>query len=308
MSNPNNETIKKAIQYIVRHGIADPRTGALYDSKRTTGFVAKIHDDPEDELYGTIDVEENQLMSWGGASTKGGTSYHEGVQLSALQNNNEGYLIVPKLFSEVTFVKDPHTNTKYVTMFSHVDLVQLDSHDKVTVRVREREPFEPYDVLGNPNEDADDIDELECTGNTASTTYTKNMVTTQVFKKGEDKPQTTHELTQDQIKQAVGEDDSLIMLNKNEAEIKNQDSKVAIKNNTVYVGSDSNTDDGVLGQELASILSDLMTYLGNMMTPTMMGPQPPTSSLANFMALKAKVQNFAASHSGFLTQKVKIQK
>jgi hypothetical protein len=51
-----------------------------------------------------------------------------------------------------------------------------------------------------------------------------------------------------------------------------------------------------------------MGYLGQMMTPTMMGPQPPANMLANFVALKAKIQSFASAQNGFLTKSVMIEK
>jgi hypothetical protein len=91
-------------------------------------------------------------------------------------------------------------------------------------------------------------------------------------------------------------------------EIAQGNSKVNVTDGVVYVGDTQNTDNAVLGQQLASILSDLMGYLGQMMTPTMMGPQAPANVLANFIALKAKIQTFASAQNGFLTQKVLIQK
>ena len=84
-------------------------------------------------------------------------------------------------------------------------------------------------------------------------------------------------------------------------------SKVKIEDGTVYVGSDSGTDDAVLGVELANILSEMLGYIGQIMTPTMMGPQPP-ANVASFISLKEKIDSFKSAHSGFLTKKVQIQK
>jgi len=62
-----------------------------------------------------------------------------------------------------------------------------------------------------------------------------------------------------------------------------------------------------LGVELANVLDELLGYIGQIMTTTMLGPQPPIN-VASFIALKAKIASFKGAHSGFLTKKVQIQK
>lgn len=42
-----------------------------------------------------------------------------------------------------------------------------------------------------------------------------------------------------------------------------------------------------------------------MMTPTMMGPQPP-ANVAQFISLQAKVQSYKAATSGILSKTVKV--
>ena len=82
---------------------------------------------------------------------------------------------------------------------------------------------------------------------------------------------------------------------------------MTVENGCVSLGSTSGTDNAVLGTELATILSDLLQYIGQVMTTTMMGPQPPVN-VASFIALKAKIDAFKSTQSGFLTKKVMIQK
>ena len=207
-------------------------------------------------------------------------------------------------------------------MFSHVDLIQLDSHEKIMVGVREREEYKPDD------EDAPDIHELELTGIQTTTEYTKDLaktiavtdenaehVATQVIGNDPDdgleikhdvSGKSTSTMTEDDI--VLEHDKANVTLDGSQAKMEMGKSAVIAEDGTVYVGSKSGTDDAVLGQQLATILSDLVGYLGQMMTPTMMGPQPPANVLASFIALKAKIQSFASSHSGFLTKKVQIQK
>lgn len=317
MSNRNNDLIKKAIQRIALQGHVDPSSGVWHDSARITGYVAKIHDDESDELFGTVDVQEYNTRAFVQEENDVQFGYHEGVYLSALQNNKEGYLIIPKLYSEVTIALDPESRTEYVVMFSHVDLIQLDSHDKISIGVREREEFDN-------DEDGDDIDELELTGIATNVAFTKDSITTSVVADKDGKNTVTQVMDADGLKQTIGDDKSSqtmtqqeiilehdkanVTLDDSQAKVEMGKSSVVVEDGKVYVGSKSGVDDAVLGQQLASILSDLVGYLGQMMTPTMMGPQPPANVLGSFIALKAKIQSFASSHSGFLTQKVQIQK
>lgn len=312
----SNEMIREAIRSIALKGIVNRHTGTVRGTSKVTGFVAKIHTDESDELFGTIDVQE--YADWSIAESEDAKiGYHEGVLLTAIQKDNQGYIIIPKLYSDVLVSKDPETDNEYVTMFSHVDLIQLDSHEKISIGVREREEYKPDD------ENAPDIHELELTGIQTNTTYEKDKISTTV--QGEDDGDKVSQIIDStQIAQVVGDDktsstmtqdgfnvthdNTTLDLNDDEATLVKGKSKVKVTDGTVYVGSENSTDDAVLGQQLATILSDLVGYLGQMMTPTMMGPQPPANVLASFITLKAKIQSFASSHSGFLTNKVQIQK
>lgn len=320
MSNRNNDTIRRAIQRIAQQAQLNAvrRDTTFSEISRVTGYVAKIHDDPNDELFGTIDVQEFNTPGFVQEDNGVQYGYHEGVLLSALEKDREGYLIVPKLYSEVMLGTDPESGIEYVTMFSHVDLIQLDSHDKITVGVREREPFDMED------EDSDDISELKLTGQQTNTTYTKDAITSAVQIDKDGTIAVSQKMNSDGLVQTVGDRDSVLtmtedgvtiehdkakaILDDSQARMEMGNSSVTVNNGTVYVGNTSGVDDAVLGQQLASILSDLVGYLGQMMTPTMMGPQAPANVLANFIALKTKIQTFATSHSGFLTQKVQLQK
>ena len=324
MSNRKNDTIRAAIQRIAEQGRVSRITGEAIGSggSRITGFVKKIHDDESDELFGTIDVQEFYTPSFSQDENDVEAGLHEGVYLSAIQNNQEGFLIIPKLYSEVTIAQDTQSQTEFVVMYSHVDIIQLDSHEKVSVGVREREDFDD-------DEEGDDISELKLTGIKTNTTYTKDSVTTEVQADKDGKQTASQIIGKDNggtvlIKQVVGDDKSSqtmteddivlehskgkVILDDSQSRMEQGQSSVTVEDGTVYVGSKSGTDDAVLGQQLASILSELVGYLGQAMTPTMMGPQPPANVLGSFMSLKAKIQSFASAHSGFLTKKVQIQK
>lgn len=317
----SNEMIREAIRAIALRGVVNRQTGTVRGTSKVTGFVAKIHTDESDELFGTIDVQE--YPDWSVAESEDAKiGYHEGVLLTAIQKDNQGYIIIPKLHSDVLVSKDPETGNEYVTMFSHVDFIQLDSHEKIFIGVREREEYKPDD------ENAPDIHELELTGIESTTEYTKDLaktvvttdanaehVVTQVLGndpsdgleiKHDVSGKSTATMTEDDI--VLVHDKASIVLDDSQAKLEMGKSSVTVEDGITYVGSKNGIDDAVLGQQLASILSELVGYLGQMMTPTMMGPQPPANVLGSFISLKTKIQSFASSHSGFLTNKVQIQK
>lgn len=308
----SNQIIRETIQKISRHGLVNPVTGVVKGTNKITGYVAKIHTDGD--LAGTIDVQEFTTLSMDDNDNVQ-IGYHEGVYLSAIQDNSKGLLIVPKMYSEVTISIDPDTHTEYVTMFSHVDIIQLDSHDTITVGVTERKELDK-------GEDSPDIQDLEETGVFSKTTYLKDSITTEV--QGEDDANhTKHVMDSEKVETVIGDDKSSMMMDQEQIHLKHNkaetildeeqhlsqfgNSKVKIEDGTVYLGSDSGTDDAVLGVELATILSELVGYIGQIMTPTMMGPQPP-ANMASFISLKAKIDSFKSAHSGFLTKKVQVQK
>ena len=192
----------------------------------------------------------------------------------------------------------------------------MDSHETITVGVTEREEFDESD------ENSPDIQDLEETGVFSKTTYLKDSITTEV--QGEDDANhTKHVIDSEKVETVIGDDKSSMMMDQEQIHLKHNkaetildeeqhlsqfgNSKVKIEDGTVYLGSDSGTDDAVLGVELATILSELVGYIGQIMTPTMMGPQPP-ANMASFISLKAKIDSFKSAHSGFLTKKVQVQK
>ena len=306
-------TIREAIQKIAWQGIVNPESNTLYDVGQIVGFVKAIHTDGE--LAGTVDVQEYTDSILGSVNDEP-IGLHTGVSLSALQDNRKGYVIIPKLYSDVVIVRDPDSGREYVTMFSHVDLIQLDSHDQVTIQVKEREDFDPSD------EDGPDIEELEETGVHSQSIYKKDSITTEVTdgesntmtevidtekKKivaGDDKSIGT--IAQDKIQ--LEHDDSKMALDDDKAVLEKGSSKVQVEDGTVYLGSNNGTDDAVLGSVLADVLMDIVGYLSQAQTTTMMGPQPLITQVPNFIAMKAKIQAWKSAHSGFLTQKVQVQK
>lgn len=309
----SNQVIRDAIQKIALHGLVNPSTGVVRDTGKVTGYVAKIHTDGE--LAGTIDVQEFASLSMDeDPDIKIG--YHEGVYLSAIQDNSNGMVIIPKLYSEVTITMDPESKIEYVIMFSHVDIVQIDAHEKITVGVTEREEFDESD------EESPDIQDLKETGVFSKSTYLKDSIVTEV--QGEDEGNhTKHIVDSKQFNVVVGDDKTSMLLDQEQIQLKHNkaetvlsedshvskfgSSSVEIEDGKVYVGSKSGTDDAVLGGELATILMDMLDYISQIKTTTQLGPQPPLN-MAQFISLKTKINSFKSSHSGFLTAKVQIQK
>lgn len=309
----SNQTIRDAIQKIALHGIIDPKTNAPYSDAQYAGCVVAIHgeDEQDETLRGTVDVRE-----YANPQVDGSELVHKGVYLTAIQNNRNGLVIIPKLWSDVIVTINPIENIEYVAMFSHADIVRIDSHEQVTIGVREREEF-------NINDDeSGDIDDLKETGIHAVTTYVKDSATTEVQGDGSDK--TSQVMDSKQFKVVAGDDKTVQTITQDKAEIVHGKSKatlddngavmetgnssVTVEDGTVHLGSKTNTDDAVLGGALADVLSDIVSYLAQGTTTTMMGPQPIVNQVPNFIAMQAKIKAWKAAHSGFLTQKVKVQK
>ena len=302
--------LREAIRRIALGGVADPDSGAVYGARRITGYVAKVNDNM------TVDVQEYlDEADFNGEKI----GYHEGVFLSSIESNPNGYVIVPKLYSEVVIVKDPVTKTEYVSMYSHVDVIQLESSDKVSIGVVER------DDLDLDSDSSPDVDELEATGLSGKTTYAKDEVKTEVADTENDKASSV-DVKSDSVDISVSDsDESTAHFDKSKIEferggskttmeddnttIKNGSREIKVTNTVVYLGGDSGTSHAVLGEELADILSDILGYCASIKTATILGPQPvlpPT--IVQFNLLKTKISVWKSTVSNFLTKKVEVQK
>lgn len=175
--------VRDAIGSLARRGLVGP-TGAVRGTQKTVGYVCKIHTDGD--LAGTIDVQEfdDEQAQY---QVKG-AGHHEGVRLSAIQDNKDGVLIVPRLFSDVVICQNPIDGEEYVLMYSHAQAIQLKARSeegkddgKIEIGVAETEAFnETDDGLDK------DYDELESTKNASSTTYTAQSITDQVTSKDDE--------------------------------------------------------------------------------------------------------------------------
>lgn len=153
--------------------------GNLLGTRKITGYVAKIHEDDDDELKGTIDVQEFNYDAKDDEDFEG-AGLHEGVRLCATQTNEGGVLIVPLLFSEVVITQNPSDQEEYVIGWSHAKAIQLDSHETIHFGVTEYEDFvETEDGLEK------DYNELEETGKKTSTDYTAESIVDEITVDGE---------------------------------------------------------------------------------------------------------------------------
>lgn len=293
-----NETIYEAIRQIAFHKLVKPHTQIVKNTTKISGYVVKVHTDPNDELCGTVDVQEYLSSLSEKQSLDNGLSVglHEGVYLSAIQNNKNGLVIIPYLYSDVVIATDPETLREYVIQYSHADTVQIDAHNQVVIGVTETKEWEA-------SEDSPDVDELEKTGVYARTTYTPTSALTEVAKGEGDSDKSNVEITADQI--LSKHDKAELLLDAKNLLAKYNAKEIVIKDDGVYLGSGSAKEPAVLGNQLAALLIDWLGALSQMMTPTMMGPQPP-ANLAKFVSLQAKVQSYKAATSGILSKTVKV--
>jgi hypothetical protein len=293
-----NEAIYEAIRQIALHKLVNPKNNVIKNTSRISGYVTKIHTDENDELYGTVDVQEyNDSLANNQAKDEGlPVGLHEGVFLSAIQNNDNGLITIPYLNSDVVIATDPDTLKEYVVAYSHADTVQIDTHTKTIIGVTETKEFEE-------SEDSPDVDQLEKTGLHAHTEYTKEHAKTEVAKSDKNEEKSIFEVTADQIK--AQHDKAQIVLDAKEILAKYNAKEIVINDKGVYLGSGKATEPAVLGNQLATILIDWLGALSSMLTPTMMGPQPP-ANVAKFVALQSKINSYKAATSGFLSKTVKV--
>lgn len=176
--NKYSGDVRRSIGQMARQGMTGP-DGAVRGTKKILGYVCAIHEDGD--LAGTIDVQEFNYEP--DEYPIMGTGHHEGVLLSAIQDNSEGILIVPMLYSEVVIVQNPTDGREYVQMYSHAKRIQLLAHSiegeddgEIEIGVTETEKLvETDDGLDK------DYYELEPTKNKTSTKYTATTITDQVI-------------------------------------------------------------------------------------------------------------------------------
>lgn len=307
-----NHIIGEAIQIIARHGVVNPTSGVVKGTGMITGYVCKIH--TEGELLGTVDVQEyvNTAVEDTDEVKQG---LHEGVFLSAIQDNQQGMVIIPKLYSDVMVSRDPESGNEFITMVSHVDAIQLDAHGSVTVGVREREEFDTED------EESPDVHELKLTGNQAVTSYDKGSAMTTVLTGNEVATARTQDT--ERICDSVGTDKSSVTLDSSSVELKvgsNAKETIAsdsatievggtlvkVDGSTVYLGGENTGKHAVVGEVLCDTLCSILDAIIQIKTTTQLGPQPPLN-IASFMQMKAQVQQYKGSISGLLTKVVQIK-
>lgn len=170
--NKVNGGFFNAVRNAAMKGNMDSR-GAIYGTRKIVGYVCNVHglDDEDKDLRGTIDVQEYEYEQ--GDSQYEGVGHHKGVLCSAIQNNKSGYYVMPTMYSDVIIVQDPVTMEEYVLMCSHVDIIQLQSHQSIKVSVVETEEFQES---GEEDDDTPDYDELAETGNASCTEYDKEKI------------------------------------------------------------------------------------------------------------------------------------
>lgn len=233
-----SEAIRKIAlgRSIDRISMSPSGTGGVGTARLIHGYVAKINNDPSDEFCGTIDVGEFPDETAGTESI-----IHKGVLLAGAKDNAGGFLIIPTLFSDVTIVSDAATRYSYMVNFSHADFIQIHAHKETVVGVVETEELDPE------SNDSPDYDELEPTGNQATTKYTAEQILTSVKNKNDreatitvDAETITHKVDKSEVTQTAGR----VVQKVNRT-------TVAVAYNKVTLGDENATEPLVLGNALA---------------------------------------------------------
>ena len=221
-----NSAIYDAIRQIAFHKLVNPRNNVIKNTAKISGFVVKIHTDGE--LCGTVDVQEYTHTLTDKQAIDDGlpVGLHEGVYLSAIQNNENGLVVIPYLYSDVVITTDPETLREYVIQYSHADTIQVDAHNKVIIGATETKEWED-------SEDAPDVDELEKTGVHAHTTYTPVSILSEVAKGEGESDKSIFKITADDI--LSQHDKSQILLDAQQILAKYNAKEIIIKEDGVYL-------------------------------------------------------------------------
>lgn len=283
----NNKLIAEAIRKIAagrafeRIQMAKSGTGGVGTARMIHGYVAKIHDNPNDSEYedyaGTIDVGE-----FPDETASSDPIIHKGVMLCGITDNTNGFLVIPTLYSDVTIVSDAATNYTYVMNYSHADIIQIDPHNEASIGSSETEKLDPDD------NDSPDYDELEKTGKSSKTTYTPFEIITLIEDKRKQEIAKQSWTTQSVITE-IGQ--SKYTQTNDLIEYQVGSVSVLVKNNKIFIGGEDAVEPLVLGNQLADLMSDFLTECSKITTTTLLGTMP-AMNFANFTALMVKIENF----------------
>lgn len=283
----NNKLIAEAIRKIAagrafeRIQMAKSGTGGVGTARMIHGYVAKIHDNPNDSEYedyaGTIDVGE-----FPDETASSDPIIHKGVMLCGITDNTNGFLVIPTLYSDVTIVSDAATNYTYVMNYSHADIIQIDPHNEASIGASETEKLDPDD------NDSPDYDELEKTGKSSKTTYTPFEIITLIEDKRKQEIAKQSWTTQSVITE-IGQ--SKYTQTNDLIEYQVGSVSVLVKNNKIFIGGEDAVEPLVLGNQLADLMSDFLTECSKITTTTLLGTMP-AMNFANFTALMVKIENF----------------
>lgn len=288
----NNKLIRDAICKIAsgraydRIQMSKAGTGGVGTARMIHGYVAKIHDNPNDSEYeeygGTIDVGE-----FPDETSSSEPIIHKGVMLCGVKNNTNGFLVIPTLYSDVTIVSDAATNYMYVMNYSHADIIQIDPHYSVSIGSSETDPFDPED------NDSPDYDELQKTGRHSKVTYTPTEIVTIVEDQRKNE-MASQKWTSQSTDIKIG--DSSYTQTNDLIEYKVGSVSVLVRNNKIYIGGEDAVEPLVLGNQLATLMLDFLTECSKITTTTLLGTMP-AMNFANFTALQSKIEQFKSKTS-----------
>ena len=270
--NNSNEVIKKAIQKIVQ-------AGAIKDFEVLTGFVSKIYQVGEDN-YGTIDF-----------ISMDGSIIIPGVSIASLDGNRRGKILLPAEDSDVTIAIIGGSDA-YVLHFSHLDTAIFDVDKSIKVG-----------ATGVEDTDVDtDYDEVAETGLKTETEHTPSAITTKAddVSGSNDKHNTLVDSAEQSEKiiedlQAskstkVTQTSTTHKIESDSSSIETKEQEVVVTSPKITLSNGGNVEKAVLGETLKTVLDAFIDQVAQILTTTVMGPQPILNAAA-VTALKSQVNN-----------------
>ena len=276
----------EAVQNVSRKRLTD-RNGVLRGTAKVNGYVTFIHDDPKDDLYGTVDVQE-----YGYTEEEYPEGLHEGVLLSTVPDDDKGFYIVPLLLSDVVIVTEPVSPFReFIFSYSRVNIVHFHGHEQITIGVDEINKEQKI-------EDLESIADLKNSGNSSITQYEKDKIVHTVIKNNDvacfvSLDDTGHvRISGKNI--TVDAEEKVMINNAKTVDIK---AKQGITLDAKSIQLNNGSEKMVLGNKLVSQLQSLCSAISSLTVTTPSGPFPIDP------ASQAKLANISGQLANILSQK-----
>ncbi len=276
--NKEINTFRESVRSMALQGMLD-KEGNVLGTKKLRGYVCGVHlgDEEDESLRWTVDVQELDFTDNETPNLEP-LGVHYGVLLNGLTKPCCGFRIVPLMYSDVIIAKDPKSKDEYVIAYTDAQEIMVESHEKVTIGVKEHEEF---------SDDSEGLEkdyyELEEKENSSETNYEKDKII-DVVKSGDSA--TTIKQTAEGLQINVN-DKATINITEDKYSISVNGQGTIDVSDDGMVKINGETYSAVLYEKLSQFLTKFIQLVS---TATAAGS--PLSTAANIAALTSELETF----------------